>query len=490
MKDWKRALTLTLALALTVCLGITARAAGDSPFEDVDSSAWYSADVTAVYQTGLFNGTSDTSFDPEGTLSLAQSAALAARLHQYAHSGAVTLQNGTDQWYSTYVDYAKQNGIISGEYDGRWSETATRAEMVKILYHALDADSYTAINTVEDNAIPDVKTGWAACDEIYAFYRAGILAGGEGNKFNSKSTIQRCEVAAILNRMLDPERRQSVTLTLPELPAYGAEATPENVLAVLDNLDPDGAFILRATATGNVSTIDYDVNGNTGTAEAVDFMVHWVSPGRNFLAQFCTAVHEECHRFTHRTASYGGENIYIGNGEHINVKYTEVFDSVEMARNIPEHLRTYRYTTYVGEAASQYTSSRQYGPYGLLNEFTAYCWDNNNLLKLGDYLIGSGDDSASWVLRGNAFLAYAEFRFYTLRYMMYAKENYPDIYQGILENDNYRLAFSTIDSIFSDIVEMRLSSGSGMTTGYNDYEMLMAEMEKPEYQEMLALLKP
>ncbi|MBD5162952.1 MAG: S-layer homology domain-containing protein [Oscillibacter sp.] len=311
MKDWKCALTLTLALALTVCLGITARAAGDSPFEDVDSSAWYSADVTAVYQTGLFNGTSDTSFDPEGTLSLAQSAALAARLHQYAHSGAVTLQNGTDQWYSTYVDYAKQNGIISGEYDGRWSETATRAEMVKILYHALDADSYTAINTVEDNAIPDVKTGWAACDEIYAFYRAGILAGGEGNKFNSKSTIQRCEVAAILNRMLDPERRQSVTLTLPELPDPGdTNITAEKVFAILDRLDPDGAFILHSTATGTVRPFNYNINYNgtvySDTGEAVDFLgwwsgptVHWTDSGEHELGPMYlrdameTAVHEE-----------------------------------------------------------------------------------------------------------------------------------------------------------------------------------------------------
>ena len=79
---------------------------------------------------------------------------LAARLHQYAAEGKVTLANGADVWYSTFVDYAKNNGIIDDSYDGRWGQDATRAEMVKILYRALPASRYEEINDVGTTPSP------------------------------------------------------------------------------------------------------------------------------------------------------------------------------------------------------------------------------------------------------------------------------------------------------------------------------------------------
>ncbi len=64
-----------------------------------------------------------------------------------------------------------------------------------------------------DNAIPDVKTGDAYAAEIYAFYRAGILTGSDqSGTFRPASSIQRCEVAAILFRMFTEAERVSITL--------------------------------------------------------------------------------------------------------------------------------------------------------------------------------------------------------------------------------------------------------------------------------------
>ena len=84
----------------------------------------------------------------------------------------------------------------------------------------------------------------------------------------------------------------------------------------------------------------------------------------------------------------------------------------------------------------------------------------------------------------NNCLPYAEFRFYTLRYMPYAKEHHPHIYQGILENDDFRLAFSAIGSLYSDLIQ----PCGGCT--YDQYLTLMTEMQKPEYVQMAALLQP
>ena len=53
----------------------------------------------------------------------------------------------------------------------------TRGEFVHIFHGAEEA--YKAINTVADNAIPDVKATDKFAAEIYEFYRAGILTGSD-----------------------------------------------------------------------------------------------------------------------------------------------------------------------------------------------------------------------------------------------------------------------------------------------------------------------
>ena len=68
------AAVLLLSFFLPMCA-----AAASLPFEDVPPDAWYSADVERAYGSGLFNGVSDTRFDPAGPLKLSHAVTLAAR---------------------------------------------------------------------------------------------------------------------------------------------------------------------------------------------------------------------------------------------------------------------------------------------------------------------------------------------------------------------------------------------------------------------------
>ena len=87
----------------------------------------------------------------------------------------------------------------------------TRGEFVHIFHGAEEA--YKAINTVADNAIPDVKTNDKFAAEIYEFYRAGILTGSDAKgTFHAESTIKRSEAATILLRMYDSSVRIPITL--------------------------------------------------------------------------------------------------------------------------------------------------------------------------------------------------------------------------------------------------------------------------------------
>ena len=187
----------------------------DLPFVDVPEGEWYYESVYYAWDAGLINGTSPTTFRPDNTLTVAEAIKLAAALHQLESDGKVTLKNGTANWYDTYVAYAVKEGIIEAKYQSytqaQMNAPATRREFVHILHGALD--EYEAMNAISDNAIPDVKTGDAYADEIYDFYRAGILTGSNAQgTFHPASSIKRSEVAAILIRMYDESMRLEKTL--------------------------------------------------------------------------------------------------------------------------------------------------------------------------------------------------------------------------------------------------------------------------------------
>lgn len=193
---------------------IDAEFVSSDPFVDVPASAWYAGAVRDAWANGLIDGVNATHFDPDGSLTVAQAIKLAAALHQRIEDGEVTLKNGRP-WYRSYLKYAVEHGVIEESYldysDAALNAPVQRDEFAHILYGA--ANPYTAINEIASEAIPDVRRGDRYADEIYAFYRAGVLNGSDRNgTFHPASLIRRCEAAAILIRAFDESARMTVTL--------------------------------------------------------------------------------------------------------------------------------------------------------------------------------------------------------------------------------------------------------------------------------------
>ena len=191
----------------------SSRASRELPFTDVSKSDWFYDSVKGAWQNFLIDGVTATTYQPKGTLTVAEAIKLASALHQLQNTGKVTLTNGTANWYDSYVEYGIANGILDKSYAdytrAQMNAPATRREFVHIFFAAMD--SYKAINSVADNAIPDVKLGDKCADEIYAFYRAGILTGSDKQgSFRPDSTIVRSEVAAILYRMFESSARKTI----------------------------------------------------------------------------------------------------------------------------------------------------------------------------------------------------------------------------------------------------------------------------------------
>ena len=136
MKTFKKILSLLLALALCLSLGIYTVSAADPDKENV-------SDIELLNMLGIFQGYEDGNLHPDWSITRMQYAALIMRVLGY-DTGIGQMETGfsdvpMDSWGSGYVKMAYDLGIISGYGDGtfRPENPVTQAESVKMLVAAL-----------------------------------------------------------------------------------------------------------------------------------------------------------------------------------------------------------------------------------------------------------------------------------------------------------------------------------------------------------------
>ena len=181
------------------------------PFMDVLEKDWFYASVSGAHKMGLINGKTETEYKPGDNMTYAEAVKLAVCMNILYNGGnpAKDIKNGTDKWYSTYMEYALDNGIIDEDLSSKANEKITRKEYVYIFSKALPKKAFAEKNEIPEGSIPDVKEEKFAQDKaVYLFYRAGILSGVDAKgTFNANDNIKRSEVAAILIRMMNPSVR-------------------------------------------------------------------------------------------------------------------------------------------------------------------------------------------------------------------------------------------------------------------------------------------
>jgi len=225
----KRIISLCLALILTLSMIPTAAAAGagfknfekinayvDGLFSDVSAGAWFAENVSLAYELGLMKGVSENSFNPDGSITLAEAIALAARLHSIYNGKGGEFEQG-EPWYTVYVQYAQDNGITNGVDISDLTACATRSMFAQIFANALPAKALKAINKIADGAIADVPSAADFSDAVYKLYNAGILTGSdEHGTFHPNSNITRAEISAIVTRMANESLRKKIDLVITD----------------------------------------------------------------------------------------------------------------------------------------------------------------------------------------------------------------------------------------------------------------------------------
>lgn len=227
----------------------------------------------------------------------------------------------------------------------------------------------------------------------------------------------------------------SVEAAAAQVPGLNARITESNVMKILNQYDPDGAYIMKKQKA------------------AGDNILSWFSGGK-IIDDIGVAVHEETHRYSFQKAP-SGFAYYVGKKKTINVSFTTVYQSKEMASSIPKDLRTFRYNLYVAHPTGT-LSSNIHGAYGMLNEFMAYRMSMNNAVSLYSYYADKNADWDTWSIFvndcENGKMAYAEFKYYTLHYLYYAKKHHPQVYKGIVKNKQFCRAYRTMESSYRNLI--------------------------------------
>jgi hypothetical protein len=178
----------------------------ENTFDDVSDNDWYSSFVSNAFKMEIIAGKGKGTFAPNAELSIVEAITMAAKTNKLYFGEEPNFSAGATNWYDGIVDYAKTEGIIGTEFEGRYGQKATRAEMAYIFSKSLPAEAFVAINA-EFN-IPDVDGRTKYNEEIQMMYDAGIFNGSDSiGTFKPTSNVTRAEAATIINKVARPSIR-------------------------------------------------------------------------------------------------------------------------------------------------------------------------------------------------------------------------------------------------------------------------------------------
>jgi hypothetical protein len=250
-------------------LTLGASAETKTVFTDVPSTAWYAGNVAYVYENGLMNGTSATTFEPSASLTRAMFVTILGRLDGVdtsAYGSTSFADVATGQWYSAYVAWASENGIVNGYSATTFgtNDLVTREQMATIIARYVDYAGVTlpqAESIVASFQDASSVSGWAR-EGLELMRTTGIITGYTDGTFGPKRTAMRMEAATVFTRLDQAiDRAKGQNPSNPDTPNGGSNLNQNTTPAKIVNsgtcgdnltwtLDERGT--LRISGTGNI----------------------------------------------------------------------------------------------------------------------------------------------------------------------------------------------------------------------------------------------
>ena len=172
-------------------------------FIDVAANAWYKDAVQYAYDNGLMTGVSDTEFAPEATTTRAMIVSILARLEGVESAQAAGFADVDDEWYATAVNWAANVGVAGGYEDGTFkpNDAITREQLAAILMNYAACIGQDVSNRADLTSYTDQPSTWAEETMQWAVAE-GLISGVTADTLQPQGSATRAQVAAILQRFL------------------------------------------------------------------------------------------------------------------------------------------------------------------------------------------------------------------------------------------------------------------------------------------------
>jgi hypothetical protein len=179
-----------------------------NPFSDVKESSWFYAAVRYVSEKGLMQGTGENSFNPKGATTRGMIVTILWRMENQPKAekdiAFTDVKNG--KYYHDAVAWASEKGIIKGYSAERFApeENITREQLAVILHNYAASKGHKTGVSTELSVFSDAGKIHSWSKDAMSWANAEGLMNGTGrNLLDPRGNAERCQVAAILQRLTE-----------------------------------------------------------------------------------------------------------------------------------------------------------------------------------------------------------------------------------------------------------------------------------------------
>ena len=245
MRNFKKFLALVLAMLMVSACAISVSAAYTD--QSAINATGYAEAVSILSDLGVMQGSGDGTFNPNGTLTRAEAAVIAAKLDTGAAGQKIDWSSSTCSfadvdaaWSYAYINYASQHGIMDGIGSGKFNPngTLTVAEAIVL---AVKAAGYRA----------DV----AKLDEVSkpSYWATNWISVADDKGLTKNVTV--FDYTAPCSRALMAQIAYNIFNTVPDVKAA---FNMEKVSALVENVSDSKVYIAATFENGTTADLTVD----------------------------------------------------------------------------------------------------------------------------------------------------------------------------------------------------------------------------------------
>lgn len=217
----KRIVCGILCLIMIVgCFAFTKTKVDAYPTNWGNYSVDYMTDLNRKY--GLVTEEEIASLNQNDDITLDFVLTLMARVHYKTSHPNVSIVNMP----KNTVEYCLNNGILEEPIES-YDVPLTRGAFAYLVSNAVKEKNMLEINNISDGVIPDVEEDYFYRNEVYQCYRYGLIGGIDSKgTFDTETPITVYQAFVVLNRVMNPNLRQAVSLYEGDVIEYQSETYP------------------------------------------------------------------------------------------------------------------------------------------------------------------------------------------------------------------------------------------------------------------------